>query len=99
MCAALNRRRELCCRRLDRLAGAFGYVKPRGAFYCLARYRFADAPSRDVAVEILEQARVITVPGGSFGPQGEGHLRLSFGGDEAELTEAFDRIEGWLSRR
>jgi aminotransferase len=27
---------------------------------------------------------------------GEGHLRLSFGGEEAEINEAFDRIAGWL---
>jgi aminotransferase len=65
----------------------------------MARYRFTDAPSKAVAVRILNKARVITVPGGSFGPGGEGHLRLSFGGDETELTEAFDRIERWLRKR
>ena len=30
-----------------------------------------------------------TVPGASFGPTGERHLRLSFGMEEAELDEAF----------
>jgi aminotransferase len=47
-------------------------------------------------VRLINEAKVITVPGSSFGPSGEGHLRLSFGGDEAELNEAFDRLEGWL---
>ena len=99
MKATLARRRDLCCRRLDALGDAFDYVRPRGAFYVMARYRFTDAPSREVALELLQEARVITVPGGSFGPGGEGHLRLSFGGTEAELEEAFDRIESWLHRR
>jgi len=92
----LAERRDLCCGRLDDLSEAFEYVRPRGAFYIMARYRFSDAPSRDVAIRILNEARVITVPGGSFGPGGEGHLRLSFGGIESELNEAFDRIENWI---
>jgi aminotransferase len=78
------------------MAGMFDYVTPRGAFYVMARYLFTDRPSRDVAIQILNEAKVITIPGGSFGPSGEGHLRISFGGEEAELNEAFDRIEGWL---
>jgi aminotransferase len=92
----LARRRDLCCRRLDRLGEAFSYVKPKGAFYLMAKYRFTDAPSRHVALRILNEARVITIPGGSFGPAGEGHLRLSFGGPDEEINEAFDRIERWL---
>ena len=98
MCRALTRRRDLCCRRLDAMAGAFEYIKPQGAFYVMARYLFSDASSRDVAIRLLEEARVITVPGGSFGPTGEGHLRLSFGNEAAELNEAFDRIENWVRR-
>jgi aminotransferase len=95
---ALAARRELCCRRLDALSGYFDYVRPQGAFYLMARYLFSDAPSREVAVRILNEARVITVPGGSFGAEGEGHLRLSYGGDETELNEAFDRIGAWVRR-
>jgi aminotransferase len=93
---ALLKRRDLCCARLDALGGTFSYVRPGGAFYLMARYRFTDAPSREVALRILNEAKVITVPGGSFGEGGEGHLRLSFGGDENELNEAFDRIEKWV---
>ncbi|RUA03072.1 MAG: aminotransferase [Deltaproteobacteria bacterium] len=95
MCRALTARKELCCRRLDQMAGIFDYVEPRGAFYVMARYLFTDRPSRDVAIQILNEAGVITIPGGSFGPQGEGHLRISFGGEEEELNEAFDRMEKW----
>ena len=61
----------------------------------MARYLFSDADSSSVARRILEEAKVITIPGGSFGPQGEGHLRLSFGGDEQELAECFSRIAAW----
>lgn len=97
MRTALTARRDLTCRRLDALAPHFTYVPPRGAFYAMARYTFTDADSMTVARRMLEEARVITVPGGSFGPTGERHLRLSFGMDEAELTEAFDRIQHWVA--
>lgn len=96
--AALSRRRDLACSRLDALAPHFTYVRPEGAFYIMAKYRFTDAPSQQVAERLIREAGVITIPGGAFGPGGEGHLRLSFGGDEAEITECFDRIEAWLKQ-
>ena len=96
---ALDRRRQLCCRHLDALSAAFDYVAPRGAFYIMARYRFSDASSRETAVRMLNEARVITIPGGSFGPGGEGHLRLSYGGSEEEIDAAFGRIGAWLANR
>ena len=92
----LRRRRDLCCTRLDALGDFFSYVQPQGAFYVMARYRFSNRPSQEVAEFLLHGARVITIPGGSYGPGGEGHLRLSFGGEEAEINTAFDRIESWL---
>ena len=95
---ALRRRRDLCCERLDALGDAFSYVRPGGAFYVMPRYHFSAAPSRQVAIDILHGARVITVPGSNYGAAGEGHLRLSFGGDEDEINEAFDRIGIWLRR-
>ncbi|WP_457576018.1 pyridoxal phosphate-dependent aminotransferase [Desulfomarina sp.] len=95
---ALEQRRTLCCSRLDRLSDYFSYVPPKGAFYIMARYLFTDASSKEVATRLLREAKVITIPGGSFGPGGEGHLRLSFGGEPDEIMEAFDRLETWLGR-
>ncbi|MDD2463381.1 MAG: pyridoxal phosphate-dependent aminotransferase [Desulfobulbus sp.] len=92
----LERRRNLCCQRLDELKEFFSYVAPQGAFYVMARTLFSDRPSHEVADLLLQGARVITIPGESYGPGGEGHLRLSFGGEEAEINVAFDRIEAWL---
>ena len=97
MRTTLNDRRKQCCRRLDALGGAFDYVSPRGAFYLMARYHFTEAPSRETAVRMLNEARVITIPGGSFGPGGEGHLRISYGATEAQIDAAFDRIERWVA--
>lgn len=95
--AALTRRRDLICARLDRLPDAFGYVKPRGAYYLMARYRFPGTDSMTFALRLLHEARVIGIPGAAFGPDGENHIRFSFGGAEEQIEEAFDRMERWFA--
>lgn len=94
----LVERKTRCCARLDKLGKYFSYVAPKGAFYVMAKYLFSDADSQEIAVRLLEEARVITIPGGAFGVGGEGHLRISFGGELEVIDEAFDRIEQWLEK-
>ena len=96
MKAELAKRRDLICQRLARVSDYFSYVKPQGAYYLMARYTFTDDLSYDLAVRLIHEARVITIPGSSFGRSGEGHLRLSYGGDPEEINDAFDRLEMWL---
>jgi len=91
-------RRNLVCERLDRLSEVFTYAKPRGGYYVFPRFKARERiGSMDFALRILNEAKVITVPGNAFGPTGEGHIRMSFGAEEKELTEAFDRIDNWLA--
>ncbi|MBS1957088.1 MAG: pyridoxal phosphate-dependent aminotransferase [Cyanobacteria bacterium SZAS-4] len=94
----MTRRRDLVCSRLDKLSNVFTYAKPRGGYYVFPRYTAKDnIGSMDFALRLLNEAKVITVPGNAFGPTGEGHIRMSFGAEESELTEAFDRIDRWLA--
>ena len=62
----------------------------------LARILFEHESSRDLAHRLIREARVVTVPGEQYGPGGEGHLRLSFGGTGTEIKTSFDRLENWL---
>lgn len=96
--AALRNRRDLVCSKLDGLSEIFSYVKPHGGYYVFPKVKDVDS-SIDFAIRLLEEARVITIPGSAFGPTGEGHIRLSFGATEEELTEAFERIERWAHRK
>jgi aminotransferase len=95
---ALDSRRQLTCRRLDRLSAIFSYQKPQGAYYVFPRIVPAGIKSMDLALRLLYEAKVISVPGSGFGPTGEGHIRFSFGGTEEEINDAFDRIEEWASK-
>ncbi len=90
----LAQNRDAICKRLDALPDLFSYVPPKGAYYVFPRYSLK-YNSIDMAKKLLYEAGVITVPGIGFGPEGEYHLRLSFGSSIKEINEAFDRIEKW----
>jgi aminotransferase len=94
--AALQKRRDLTCERLDDLGEFLAYVPPQGAYYLMTRYLFPGIDSMTFALKLLHEARVITIPGAAFGPNGEDHVRISFGGTEGDINEAFDRIHRWL---
>jgi aminotransferase len=66
--------------------GFFAFVKVTGCRDSLA-----------LASDILDRARVVTIPGAAFGQAGEGFLRLSYGAASvAELREAFDRLREYF---
>ena len=91
----LTENRKLMCEKLDELSDFFEYQKPEGAYYILARYKKPQMSSVDLAVKILREARVITIPGAAFGPAGEGHLRFSFACSPEEIVEGFRRLRAW----
>jgi aminotransferase len=95
---ALASRREVTCSRLDGLPHLFRYEKPKGAYYVFPRIVPEGLGSMDLALKLLYEAKLITVPGSGFGPTGEGHIRLSFGAAEEDLHRAFDRMETWAER-
>lgn len=90
----LAQNREVICRRLDALPDLFSYVKPRGTYYVFPRYSLK-LSSIEMAKKLLFEARVVTVPGIGFGPEGESHLRFSFGTPADKINLAFDRIGEW----
>jgi aspartate/methionine/tyrosine aminotransferase len=77
---------------LSLIAGELGLkvIEPDGAFY--AMMHVGDyGTSQEVAERLLEH-RVITVPGGAFGRESEGFLRVSFCADLPALAEGVRRM-------
>ncbi len=66
-------------------------VEPEGAFYTMLDV--SDYGSSMEVAEALLEERVITVPGGGFGSEAEGFLRVSFCADHETLTEGVRRIK------
>ena len=90
----LSQNREVILKRLDALTGLFDYVRPLGTYYVFPEYKLP-LSSIEMAKKLLYEAGVVTVPGIGFGPEGERHLRLSFGSPKDDINHAFDLIEKW----
>jgi aspartate aminotransferase len=71
--------------------------KPKGAFYMFPKY---DIPmnSEDLTMHLLKEAHVAVTPGSTFGPAGEGHIRISYAVSRSDLREGMKRIEHALAR-
>lgn len=65
-------------------------TKPDATFYCFPDFSAYMKDSPKLAEFLLEKVRVVTVPGREFGM--DGHLRLSYCGTVADVTEGLDRI-------
>ena len=91
------KRRELICQRLDRLKNIFSYQKPNSSYFVFPDYsKFSKLDSWKFSIKLLEEARVAVVPGVAFGPNGENHIRISFGRTEEDINKAFNRMEEYF---
>jgi aspartate aminotransferase len=100
----LREAREGYRRRRDRLAAGlteagFQVEKPRAALYLFPK---VPAPlgsdSRAAAQNLLDSAKVATVPGMVFGREGEGHLRFSFSVSEEMIAGGVEALASFASR-
>jgi len=85
--AAFRERRDLLVGGLNELG--LKCAQPAGAFYAFPDVSSISQDSREASEFLLDKARVATVPGVVFGPQGEGHVRFSF-------STSIETIEGGL---
>jgi len=74
--AAFQQRRDLLVAGLNELG--LTCAPPAGAFYAFPDVSRISGNSREASEVLLDRARVATVPGIVFGPDGEGHVRFSF---------------------
>jgi len=72
--------------------------RPRGAFYAFPDIRSTGLSSRDFAMRLLKEEKVAVVPGGAFGPQGEGFVRCSYATSLAQIKIAMARMARFVSR-
>ena len=90
MVAEFDRRRKLIMKYLDE--GKIPYVRPHGAFYIFPDFSEFGMSSKDMALYLLEHARVGVVPGEAFGEMGKGHIRIAFSNSYEEIDAGMGRI-------
>lgn len=87
-----ERRRDTSVKRMKHLGLEF--INPEGAFYAFPKL---GGDSWKLVMDLLQKAKVAVIPGASFGPSGEGHVRMCFGSVNSEgINEGFDRIQRYM---
>ncbi len=72
--------------------------EPFGAFYAFPCIREFGLTSDEFATRMLQEEKVVVVPGTAFGSCGEGFLRISYAYSLESLKEALDRMEHFIQR-
>ncbi len=89
-----QQRRDLLLAGLQK--AGFECASPKGAFYLFAKIP-ANLNQDSVAFcyELAKEAKVAVIPGASFGPGGEGYVRLSYAASTEDLEKAVARIQAF----
>ncbi len=90
--AEYRKRRDLLVRGLNE--AGFRCLTPPGAFYLFPDCRERLGNDSWKAMEtLLERTSIASVPGAVFGPEGEGHLRMSFSTSLEVIQQAVEALE------
>lgn len=87
-------RRDMFIDGLNAIPGVFA-LKPEGAFYAWVRFDLPGLDSEAVASRILNEAKIVGVPGIAYGTD-ESYVRFSFAASDEDLRETVKRIEKWM---
>ena len=98
MSDTFERRVELVCSRLEAMPGV-RVCRPRGSFYVFADISSITNQSRQFALDLIEEEKVVVVPGYPFGLSCEGCIRIACTINQEKLNEAMDRMERFLTAR
>ncbi|MBS7621556.1 pyridoxal phosphate-dependent aminotransferase [Candidatus Bathyarchaeota archaeon] len=90
-------RREIITKELNTMLG-ITCIKPEGAFYVFPSIKKTGMSSEEIAMYLLEKAKVITVPGTAFGDYGEGYIRISYATSKEKIREAMNRMRTALEK-
>ena len=71
---------------------------PRGSFYAFPCIKSTGLTSKEFAVRLLHEEKVAAVPGGAFGPTGEGFMRCCFATSLEQIKVATERMAAFVDR-
>lgn len=90
-------RRDLICDALSAVP-KLQIRKPDAGMFLMIDIRETGWNAIDFAWKLLEEQRLALLPGEGFGRQLAGHLRLSYGANDEDLTEAARRLSAFVQK-
>ena len=89
-----NARRRFVYRRLTEMG--LPLFEPKGAFYAFPNISVTGLTGQEFALKILDEMKVVIVPGDAFGSFGKDFVRISYAYSMDKLEEGLDRIEKFV---
>lgn len=93
---AYNERRRYVLYRLEEMG--LPCFTPKGAFYVFPDIRKFGLSSEEFALRLLNEEKVVVVPGSAFGESGEGFIRISYAYSIDDLKKALERVERFINK-
>lgn len=93
---AYNERRRYVLFRLEEMG--LPCFTPKGAFYVFPDIRKFGLSSEEFALRLLNEEKVVVVPGSAFGVSGEGFIRISYAYSIDDLKKALERVERFINK-
>ena len=87
MIQEFQKRKNFIVKKLNKIEN-IECVDPGGAFYVFPRVKKNGLSSKNISKYLLEDYNLATVPGSSFGQNGEGFLRISYASSMENLDKA-----------
>jgi len=97
MVSEYKRRCDLIVPRLNEIG--LPTLQPKGAFYTFSDITQYSKDSSKFSFELMEKAKVATIPGTEFGPYGQGYIRCSFATAYDKIETALDKMEAFLKNK
>ena len=91
-------RRNLVVEEFNKIPGLKCFA-PQGTFYAFIDVSGTGMDGNEFADACIENARVIVVPGDTFGPEGKKYVRLVFATSEERIREGIRRIGKYMEER
>lgn len=96
MLALYRHRRKLLLDGINSIDG-ISCKDPAGAFYLFANIQSTGMDSRAFATKLLEQEKMLVIPGVGFGPGGEGFVRLCYATNDENIQDGVQRLARFVA--
>lgn len=93
-----TKRRKLMGDYLEKMTKYLSFTWPEGAYYFFPKIKGVK-DTEAFCFDLLEKAKVGTVPGDDFGSGGQGHIRICFGKSEKEIEEGMKRMHAYFEEK
>lgn len=94
--AEFDRRRKLMVKGVQDMG--LTVYEPHGAFYVFPSIRSTGMDDVEFAERLLDEEKVVVIPGSTFGECGRGHVRMCYAAPYNLIEEALERIGRFVER-